>query len=326
MSPLILDQPDDRFCQLPGFPLDPDVVKREAPDLIALTPDGRGRCSLWWSSTPPLEGKRIGYVGHFAVTDSSAAPPLLRWACDRLAAEGCASAVGPIDGSTWQRYRLITERGDEPPFLLEPDNPDDWPDLFTAAGFTPLAHYSSALNATLAAPDPRLPMLAQKLHDAGYTIRTVDMDHFEDELRRAHALSLLSFAGNFLYSPIGEADFLAQYAAIRRFIRPDLVLLAERKGELAGYLFAIPDLLRAQRGEPVNTVILKTLAVHPAHGSIGLGSLLMARGHEVARQAGFTRAIHALFRDTNLSGRISAHTAHVFRRYTLFARPLGERR
>ena len=36
-------------------------------------------------------------------------------------------AVGPLDGSTWRRYRLVTERGVEPPFFMEPDNPDDWP-------------------------------------------------------------------------------------------------------------------------------------------------------------------------------------------------------
>ena len=57
----------------------------------------------------------------------------------RLAAERCTIAIGPVDGNTWQRYRLITEPGTEPPFFLEPDNPDAWPGQFTAAGFTPLA-------------------------------------------------------------------------------------------------------------------------------------------------------------------------------------------
>jgi len=29
-----------------------------------------------------------------------------------------------MDGSTWHRYRLPTERGAEPTFFLEPDNPE----------------------------------------------------------------------------------------------------------------------------------------------------------------------------------------------------------
>jgi GNAT superfamily N-acetyltransferase len=328
LSISLLSQADERFLAFPGFPLDAAAVTRQAPEAMFLSAEaGRplARCSVWWSTPPPLEGRRVGYVGHLAATDARGLEGLLALACHTLAEKGCELAVGPIDGNTWQRYRLITERGEEPPFFLEPDNPDDWPGFFLAAGFTPLATYCSALNANLTALDPRLLLLAQRAHDAGYTIRQLDLERFEEELRRAHALSLLSFRDNFLYSPISEADFLAQYLGVRRFIRPDLVLLAERAGELVGFMFAIPDLLRPQRGEPMNTVILKTVAVHPAHAGQGLGSLLMARCQDAARQAGFTRAIHALFHESNFSGRISGHTARVFRRYTLYSRPLGAR-
>jgi GNAT superfamily N-acetyltransferase len=239
-----------------------------------------------------------------------------------LAEKGCTQAIGPIDGNTWQRYRLITERGDEPLYFLEPDNPPDWPAMFTSAGFAPLAHYTSALNEDLSIVDPRIPTREQRLSDLGVTFRSLDASRFDDELRRAHALSLLSFRDNFLYSPISEADFLTQYSAVRSIIRPELVVLAELKGELVGYFFTIPDMLRVKRGLPMDTIILKTMAVHPDHGGIGLGSVLMARAHDAARQHGFTRAIHALMHETNLSGRISGHTARVFRRYMLFARKL----
>src|SRR5262249_53673062 len=132
-----------------------------------------------------------------------------------------------------------------------------------------------------------------------------------------------AFRNNFLYTPIGEAEFLGQYSAIRPHVRPELALLAERGGELIGFLFTIPDLLQAQRGQKMDTVILKTLAVHPEHGGLCLGSVMMGRAHEIARQMGFTRAIHALFHESNRSGRISSHTAQVFRRYTLYQRALS---
>ncbi len=228
-----------------------------------------------------------------------------------------------MDGNTWQRYRLLTERGSEPPFFLEPDNPDEWPGQFTAAGFTPLATYCSALNSDLTAEDPRTADLARRVADLGITVQPLRPERFDEEMRRVHALSLLSFRDNFLYTPIGEADFLAQYAPVRPHMRPDLVLLAESGGELVGYIFAIPDLLQAQRGRPVDTAIVKTMAVRPDQGGLGLGSLLMARCEQASRAAGFTRAIHALFHEANRSGKISGHTARVIRRYTLFARPLG---
>ncbi len=323
----LLSVPDDRFLSLAGFALDPTTVARQAPEamLLAEHSDGRprARCSLWWSRTPFLEGKRIGYVGHYAALDSDAGVEILKRACRELAERRCVRAVGPIDGSTWQRYRLITERGSEPPFFLEPDNPDDWPGHFHAAGFEPLARYCSALNTDLTSQEERIPTVTQHLNELGVILRPLNVDRFEDELRHVHALSQLCFSNNFLYTPISEADFVAQYAAVRPHVRPELALLAERHGMLVGYMFSFPELLRAARGQPMDTVILKTVAVHPELRGVGLGSLLMARAHETARALGFTRAIHALFHEDNRSGRISAHTAHIFRHYTLFAKWLA---
>jgi GNAT superfamily N-acetyltransferase len=318
--------PDERFCSLAGFPLAPEMMTRQVPDSswVLSDADGRpvGRCSLWWKATPSLEGRRVGYVGHFAVTEDAAAVPLLQLGCEQLREQGCEVAVGPVDGNTWQRYRLLTERGSEPPYFLEPDNPDDWPGHFLAAGFSPLAGYCSALNTDLDVGDPRLPGIAQTLADAGIRIRPLDSSHFEEEMRRVHALSLVSFRNNFLYTPIAEAEFMSQYTALRPHVRDELVLLAEQGNELVGFLFAFPDYLRARRGEVMDTVILKTLAVHPDRSGLGLGTMLMARGHEVGRKLGFRRAIHALFHESNRSGRISGHTARVFRRYTLYEHPL----
>jgi GNAT superfamily N-acetyltransferase len=331
-SPELVRFPEDlpRFCAAAGHPLSPEAVTRQSPDLSCMIQgaggQARARCSLWWRSTPALADHKIGYIGHYAVTaspeGSSASTALLAFACERLAAEGRTLAVGPVGGNTWQRYRLLTERGSEPPFFLEPDNPDEWPSQFTASGFIPLAQYFSALNDDLMREDPALADLERRVADHGVTIEALQPECFDEEMRRVHALSLLSFRNNLLYTPISEADFLAQYAPIRRHMRPDLVLLAKKNEELIGYIFGIPDLLQAQRGQPVRTVILKTMAVHPDHGGAGIGGLLMARCHQAARAAGFTRAIHALFHEANRSGRISSHTARVFRRYTLFSRPL----
>jgi predicted N-acetyltransferase YhbS len=312
---------------LPGLSdLTPDVLARHRPDESWAVADGGNvvaRCSLWWADAPPLAGQRIGAVGHYAAASADAAGPLLDHACQRLAANDCTLAVGPMDGNTWRRYRLLTDRGTEPPFLLEPDNPDDWPAHFTGSGFTPLAEYYSAVNDDLTQTDPRHGAVRRRIADRGITLRPLNPDRFEDELRAIHALSLASFTQNFLYTPIGEEEFLAQYRGVRPHVRPELVLMAEREGQLVGFLFMIPDLLQAKRGQPIDTVIFKTMAVHPEHRGSGLGGLLMALGHEAAHRLGYRRAIHALMHAANPSRRISGHTARTIRRYTLFARPLG---
>jgi GNAT superfamily N-acetyltransferase len=292
------------------------------------------RCSLWWRSAPSLPdrcpGQRIGCIGHYSATDRLAAAELLKSACAELAAAGCTLAVGPLDGSTFRSYRFVTQRSYQgtvrPPFLLEPDNPDSWPADFTAVGFQPWIQYDSAL-AALQGDDPRLEDFAPLAATHGIQLRTLDPDasdpaRFDKELARIYPLVISSFAANPLFSPISYVEFTAQYTPVRKLLSPELVILAERAGELIGFLFALPDFAQAQRGETIDTVILKTLAVLPSMAGLGLGSLLAATLHTKAYQLGYRWAIHALMHLENHSHRISSHNAQPFRGYTLFARTL----
>jgi hypothetical protein len=320
----------ERFCALPGLSaLSPATVTRHRPDAQwMLAADGDAivaRCSLWWSATPRYPGHRVGLIGHYAAATPAAAAQLLQLACDQLAAQGCTLAVGPMDGSTWERYRLLTERGPEPPFFLEPDNPDDWPAHFTGNGFGELAHYYSAVTRKLVQDDPRLARIAERVAAAGIRIRPLDSARFSEELHRVYGVAVASFRNAFLYSPIAEADFVDQYRRIEPYVRPELVLLAEHEGRPVGFIFAVPDLLQAQRGQAIDTVVIKTLAVHPEYTmkAAGLGNLLTARCHEMVHDLGYTRAIHALEHEHNSSRKISArYDARTIRRYTLFARAL----
>lgn len=296
-----------------------------APDRsLLLIRDGAlaGRLSCWWTDTATLEGQPLGAIGHYAASDRAAGTDLLNAAFALLRQQGLALAVGPMDGNTWRRYRFIVDRGAEPPFALEPDNPDEWPGHWTAAGFEPFARYASALNDRLGEADARTDETVQRAGDEGITIRPIDPGRGDAELDRIYDLSLRAFAGNFLYSPIGREEFLAQYRAVMPYVDPKLVLMAERGGELVGFMFALPDFLQRMRGEKVNTVILKTLAVAPSARGIGLGGALLDLAQREAHGLGFTRAIHALFYEANVSGRISSRYARPIRRYALLRRSL----
>ncbi|HAX78786.1 MAG TPA: N-acetyltransferase [Cyanobacteria bacterium UBA11372] len=279
-----------------------------------------GRCSLWWKNTPSYLNHRVGFIGHYAVKDATTATQLLQQACEQLAAFGCTLAIAPIDGNTWQRYRLVTQRGTHPVFFLEPDNPDDWPGHFLDQGFTPLAQYSSALNTNLSYVDPRLERVESRLQKAGVVIRPLNLQRIEEELHRVFEVAIASFHSNFLYTPITEAAFVAQYRPLLPYLNRELILIAEDNNKPIGFLFAIPDWLQAQRGETVNTIIIKTVAVLPKRIYAGLGNLLVATCQTRAYEKGFTSAIHALMHDANASRNLSRRYAQTIRRYTLFAK------
>ncbi len=304
-----------------------DIARHGADAHWRATRDGEtvARCSLWWTTSPALDGQLTGVIGHYAAVDNMASTRLLNRACAELAGRGCAMAIGPMDGNTWRRYRALADRGTEPLFFLEPDNPDDWPRNFGVAGFTVLARYYSTHCADLTYADPRLARVAERVEEAGIQIRALNADRLEAELGAIHALSLVSFRENLLYTPIAERNFIEQYGPIVPALRPELVMLAELEGKLVGFLFAVPDLLQAKRGRQTDTIIVKTVAVLPGREYAGLGNLLAARSHSVASDMGFTRAIHALMHESNKSLAVSAHYGAPFRRYELYCRRLAIR-
>lgn len=279
------------------------------------------RCSLWWQNTPKHQGHRVGLIGHYAAHSDEAAQVILEHALKELLKQNCTLAVGPMDGSTWHAYRFVTH-GDAPPFLLEPSNPASYPKQWQEAGFEPLAEYFSALQTAL--PDnPNLQERIQMLAANGVTIRTLATNKLDEELIRIFDLTLQSFTNNFLYTPLAKAEFLAQYQQILPYVSPELVLMAEHEGELIAYLFALPDLAQKQRGETLDTFIIKTLVTHPKYTGQGIAGTLTALVMQRAKQLGFQNVIHALMISDNHSRKISSHYQQTeLRRYTLFAKEI----
>ncbi len=316
----------ERFCAVPdGTPLNPAVLAASGADehwLLVAANGAEARCSLWWRNTPNYEGHHVGLVGHYAADDSLAAA-LLDLACEQLQQAGCVRAIGPMDGSTFNNYRLVTERGPEPPFFLEPDNPTSWPAQFVESGFQNLAHYYSSLQEDLTASDPRVPAIVALMQAAGVRIRALDPSAFERELRRVYPVVAASFAASFLASPISEEAFVAQYRPLESLLVPALVQIAETDERVVGFLMVVPNWLQKQRGETINTAIVKTMAILPEYQRQGLGILLGARAQEAGIPLGYTRAIHALMHEDNLSRRLSAtYHGQVIRRYTLYIKDL----
>ncbi len=315
----------DEAETLPHF--NPSDFESQHADLhiSALSASGevQARCSLWWNHVPAYEPHHVGVIGHYAARSDDAAAALLAAALERLRVAGCTLATGPMNGNTWRSYRFVTERGEEPPFFLEPANPPEWPAQFEKAGFSSLASYFSALNSDLSRPDPRLETLDKKVAEAGVVFRSANAD-LRRELKNIYAVSQVSFRQNFLYTEIPEAEFVAMYEPVLPMARPELMLLAERAGQCVGYLFAIPDFAQKARGVNLDAFIVKTVSILPQPELRGLGTLLVGRAQQLGREMGFRRCIHALMFENNVSLNISHHYATVMRKYTLYSKDLAK--
>lgn len=301
-------------------PLTAEGVAHHSPDIhLALGNDAErcdARCSLWWTDTPAHDDHDVGLIGHYAAKNEEVARNLLGRALNHLRDEGCTLAIGPMDGATWFSYRFVTSGTDRPRFFLEPHHPPSYPDHFSSAGFSALAEYVSAYAPELNREPPTSPPLNVR-------VRPLDFQRPEAELSKLYGLVTDSFADNFLYSPIAETTFIQLHQSVMSAVDPTLVRLAETPaGRLVGVAFLVPDHHQAAQAAPIDTVVFKTLAVHPDVAGQGLGSWLLAEAQWRARQKGYSRGIHALMHEMNRSRRISRHYGDPFRRYTLFAQKL----
>ncbi len=296
----------DELCTL-STAFDPAEFEQEHADVHVIAVDDHegpaAECSLWWSQAPPLGDQRVGVIGHYSAGNDSAAQILLAAACDRLRRAGCTCAIGPMNGNTWRRYRFVTDAGTEPAFFLEPQNPPEWPPQFVLAGFSPIASYFSALNPDLSRQDRRLSGAEARQRSLGVVLRSLRAGEVEGYLPRIYRVGCVAFRNNAL--------------------RPELLIVAEQQTELVGFLLAAPDVLRQERGEPMDTFIVKTVGILPRLELGGLGTLLVGRAQQIGRELGFQRCIGALMHERNVLVRnISDAYGKPMRRYTLYAKDL----
>jgi len=305
--------------------LNGSLFKQHQPDShLAVLQDQTlvARCSLWWNNTPNYSQEKLGLIGHYAAQDQASAQALLSHSLEILRQQNCTLAVAPIDGNTWRNYRWITDRGSHSTFFLEPDHPPEYVEQILEAGFSPLARYYSALVTDLNQSDRRLERVSDRLKKLHITIRPLNLENWEEDLHQIYQVSRISFARNFLYTPLPESEFIAQYSPVRDYIQPELVLLAHQRKKIVGFLFSLPDFCLRQQNLPIETVILKTVAVLPQREYAGLGSLLVYQCHQIAQKLGYQSVIHALMYQGNSSLNISHRYAQPIRQYTLFAKAI----
>ncbi|MDJ1185792.1 GNAT family N-acetyltransferase [Roseofilum casamattae] len=305
--------------------LDSAIFARHQPDLhLAIAKQDRlvARCSLWWQNTPAYNNEQLGCIGHYAAESSESAAVLLTQACQSLKERSRTLAIAPIDGNTWRNYRWITESGDRPFFFLEPDFAPDETEQIVQSGFTPFARYYSSLVTDLDRSDKRLERVRDRLNALNITIRCLRLNDWQEELQRIYQIARISFRKNFLYTPLCETEFMAQYSAIKSYVNPELVLLAERGDRPIGFLFAIPDYRQLQDRGNCDTIILKTVGILGDRAYAGLGNILIDRIHHTARNIGYRSVIHALMYSGNSSLNISSRYGQPIRQYSLFAKAL----
>ncbi len=331
-----------------------EKMEIEKPSEIVVIHNGDGvligKVSLW-HRRPDYEGKKTSYIGNISIKAmAETEKEIFEEIFNTLRKEGVKLLIGPLNGTTWNSYRYVVERGERPSFLLEPRNENNDVTLLENVGFSPFSYYFSSIMGNMekyslirekrekaekilerklnrkkgevSTPCPENRKIEMEDMETSFEIRTAEGKNLEELLVEVYNLTRESFKNNFLYTDMERENFLKMYMGYKDKLVRRYFKLLYVGNKLVGYLFGIPDYLELTYKPSVETVILKTIGVAPEYFNRGIGAILIDEFVKDAKNDGYKNVIFALMHEKNVSKNIGLQLGKSFRKYALFKREL----
>ena len=282
-----------------------------------------------WHNRPDYNGRKTSYIGNVNIYEKyrKDEEQLFNKVFEELKKEGIETIIGPLNGTTWNTYRYVTEKGNGRPFLLEPWNEDYYVSLFEKLDFKHLAGYiSTVMEGMNSNGRKNLNKKIEKLKKFDY-YKDIKVESAENKdlltvLNKVYDLTVEAFKNNFLYSELEREIFLKMYMSYEDKIIKKFFKMLYLGDELIGYVFGIPDYAELGYKGKIDTIILKTIAVSPIYNGKGMGYILINSLVEEAEKEGYENVIYALMHESNVSKNIGLLLGNMLRKYTLFIKEL----
>ena len=196
-----------------------------------------------------FQSEHIGFFGFFEVLDDvEAAEMLLRTAEDWVRVRGYEAIRGPAQYSTNEECGLLVEGFDDPPRILMTYNPKRYIGYLESRGYQKAMDlHAYALDTDIYSGGSKFPAklirVVEKIKEKGdIVVRKVDMKHFDQEVEKVKGIYNESWARNWGFIPMTDAEFDQMGEELRQILDPDLALLAEIDGNPIGVSITLPDL------------------------------------------------------------------------------------
>lgn len=257
-----------------------------------------------------FHGTKWGWFGLFeCVNDQAIANQLLDQAAEWNRGRGFDRMLGPANFTSNHDWGCLIHGFDTPPAMMMPYNPPYYAELFASYGMTK-AKDLFAWELTGHAPIPeKVIRIAEKVRQReGVTVRPIDLKDFDNEVKRVKEVYNAAWVANWGFVPFTDAEFEKLAREMKQVVMPELVLLAEIKGEPVGFAMTLPDANQALKaaggrltrfGLPIGLVKLLlasrkinrvrqvTLGIKPGYQRRGLDALLYLDSIRAAKAKGF---------------------------------------
>jgi len=287
--------------------------------------------------------ENVGFYGFFeSVNDQSVANSLFDAARRWLRSKGVTAMRGPANPSVNDDWGLLVEGFDLPPVFMMPYNPHYYVDLHETYGLKKLKDlYAYKLSKDRVFTEKFVRVAEAMKERQGLAIRTINMDDFENDAKRIKALYNSAWSRNWGAVPMTDEEFDYLANDLKKVVVPELVLIAELKGEPIGFALTLPDLniaLKHNRHgwlipgfirlllhkKKINWVRIITLGVVPEHLRSGAAAILF---YETGRRGvtlgyPFGEASWVLEDNVMMNRAAEFMNAELYKKYRIFEIPV----
>jgi len=303
----------------------------------------KARIVCFFNPENKINDEQIAYFGYWETIDSLEINSKMFKECENWARDcGATKLIGPINFSTYNRYRLNLSSPSDHPFFNEPQNPEYYPILLENLGFKPLNEYVSYIVKDKEKIKNWISVYEQKkaILDFGYTFEKITPKVWMDNLEEIHKKSEIVFGGNFAFTPISIDLFKIKYGEFfSKLICPKTSIFVRKKdnSEIIGVLINFPnynDLPIDQRNlsnlsyenytrkikKP--TLLMKTIGIVDGHSHMGF--LVIRMLLEIAEDAlaGYDEFIFCLMQKDNYPSKLGHEFKSSEKKYALYSKDL----
>ncbi len=189
-------------------------------------------------------GDKVGFFGFFDFIDNiGVAEALLNAAKAELRRRGLTTLRGPYSPSVNDECGLLVEGFESSPMVSMSYNPPYYVAIYEELGLSPArdlhAYYLSGATET----SERILKIVKRVKRAtGITVRPFNLKKLDHDLRIIQTLYNGTLKRNWGFVPITFDDMKASAKDLMAVVDPELVMIAEKNGEAAGFSLVIPNI------------------------------------------------------------------------------------
>lgn len=262
-----------------------------------------------------------GFFGFFECVDEYAvAKALFDDAADWLREQNLRRMRGPANPSLNDTAGLLVDGFEYHPSLLMPYNPPYHEDFLLRYGFGRIMTMWSFYVHKKYMKTDRLRRGANiaRRRTPGLTLRTLDMDQFDAEVRAVREIYNEAWADNWGHVPMTEAEFDQLVDELKQIVDPNIVFFVEHEGDPVGFSVSLPNLNEALRHVPdgrlfplglpklllhahysVKTFRMPLMGIREAYQGKGIDAMLILATMESAMPNGYVGCETSWILDTN---------------------------